>query len=163
MKRFFRKIKKVFEKLFWKKVRIKELEKKLEETQRQREVYRHELNASKQYLFDEKQKAVDELNDIKQKYEKTIRSKDDEIDELRRKIDILYSYYDLDKEASQETKTKMRIDMRIHELEMENLDLKNQVRTHNDWVLNTLRTAQQMNYIYSQQQQAFALPLCNRY
>ena len=103
------------------------------------------------------------MNDVKQKYEKAIQNKDDEIDELKRKIDILYSYYDLDKEASQETKTKMRLDMRIHELEMENLDLKNQVRTHNDWVLNILRTAQQTNYIYSQQQQAFALPLCNRY
>ena len=163
MKRFLRKIKKVFEKLFWKKARIKELEKELEETKRQREVYWHELNASKQYCFDEKQKAADELNDIKRKCEKAIQSKDDEINELRRKIDILYSYYDLDKEASQETKTKMRLDMRIHELEMENLDLKNQVRTHNDWVLNALQRAQEMNYIYNQRQQAFVSPLCIRY
>lgn len=156
-------MKRFFGKLFWKKVRIEELEKELEETKRQREVYWHELDASKQYRFDEKQKAADELNGVKQKYEKAIQNKDDEIDELKRKIDILYSYYDLDKEASQETKTKMRIDMRIHELEMENLDLKNQVRMHNDWVLNALRTAQQMNYIYNQQQHAFVLPLCNRY
>ena len=157
-------MKRFFKKLFWKKVRIKELEKELEETQRQREVYRHELNVSRQYRFDEKQKAADELNDIKQKYEKAIQNKDDEIDELRRKIDILYSYYDLDKEASQETKTKMRLDMRIHELEMENLDLKNQVRTYNnDWVLNALQRAKQMNYIYNQQQQAFLSPLCIRY
>lgn len=159
MKRLFRKIKKVFKKVFWKKVKIEELEKELEETKMQCEKYVYELDASRQYRLNEKQKAVDELNDVKQKYEKTIQSKDDEIDELRRKIDILYSYYDLDKEASQETKTKMRIDMRIHELEMENLDLKNQVRTHNDWVLNALRTAQQMNYIYNQQQQAFVSPL----
>lgn len=163
MKRFFGKIKRLFKKLFWKKVRIRELEKELEETKRQYEVYRHELDVSRQYRFDEKQKATDELNDIKQKYEKTIQSKDDEIDELKRKIDILYSYYDLDKEASQETKTKMRLDMRIHELEMENLDLKNQVRMHNDWVLNALRTAQEMNYIYNQQQRAFVSPLCIRY
>lgn len=157
-------MKRFFKKLFWKRVRIKELEKELEETKRQREIYWDELNASKQYRFDEKQKAADELNDIKQKYEKAIQNKDDEIDELKRKIDILYSYYDLDKEASQETKTKMRLDMRIHELEMENLDLKNQVRTHNDWVLNALQRAQEMNYyIHSQQQQAFVLPLCNRY
>ena len=157
-------MKRFFKKLFWKKVRIKELEKELEETQRQREVYRHELNVSRQYRFDEKQKAADELNDIKQKYEKAIQNKDDEIDELKRKIDILYSYYDLDKEASQETKTKMRLDMRIHELEMENLDLKNQVRTYNnDWVLNALQRAKQMNYIYNQQQQAFLSPLCIRY
>lgn len=142
-------MKRLFKKLFWKKVRIEELEK--------------ELYTSRQYREYEKQKAADELNDIKQKYEKTIQSKNDEIDELKRKIDILYSYYDLDKEASQETKTKMRIDMRIHELEMENLDLKNQVRTHNDWVLNTLQMAREMNYIYNQRQQAFVSPLCIHY
>lgn len=156
-------MKRFLKKLFWKKVRIKELEKELEETKRQREVYWHELNASIQYRSDEKQKAADELNGAKQKYEKAIQNKDDEIDELKRKIDILYSYYDLDKEASRETKTKMRLDMCIHELEMENLDLKNQVRTHNDWVLNALRTAQQMNYLYNQQQAFVSLPLYNRY
>ena len=36
-----------------------------------------------------RQKAADELNDVKQKYEKAIQNKDDEIDELKRKIDIL--------------------------------------------------------------------------
>ena len=52
---------------------------------------------------------------------------------------MLYAYYDMDKEATQEIKTKIRIDMRVHELEMENLDLKNQVRSYNDVILNSLR------------------------
>lgn len=47
-----------------------------------------------------------------------------QIEELQNKIDILYQYYRLDDEPTQEERTKMRIDMRVHELEMENLRLK---------------------------------------
>lgn len=47
-----------------------------------------------------------------------------QIEELQSRIDILYQYYRLDDEPTQEERTRMRIDMRVHELEMENLRLK---------------------------------------
>lgn len=45
-------------------------------------------------------------------------------DELQHKIDILYAYYDIQKEPTQEERTKIRLDLRVHELEMENLELR---------------------------------------
>lgn len=56
-----------------------------------------------------------------------IAEKNEEIKELKRKLDILYAYYDLDKEPSQEIKSKMRIDNRVWELELEVAKLKAQL------------------------------------
>lgn len=56
-----------------------------------------------------------------------IAEKNEEIEELKRKLDILYAYYDLDKEPSQEIKSKIRIDNRVWELELEVAKLKGQL------------------------------------
>lgn len=45
-------------------------------------------------------------------------------DELQHKIDILFAYYRIDGEPTQEERTKIRLDLRVHELEMENLELR---------------------------------------
>lgn len=45
-------------------------------------------------------------------------------EELQHKIDILYAYYDIQKDPTQEERTKIRLDLRVHELEMENLELR---------------------------------------
>lgn len=43
---------------------------------------------------------------------------------LERERDFLYQYYNLDEEPSQEVKTQVRIDKRVRELELENIELK---------------------------------------
>lgn len=58
--------------------------------------------------------------------------KDETIRNLQSKIDILHEYYDMDKEPSQEIKTKMRINERIHDLELENIELRNNVRMRDE-------------------------------
>ena len=58
----------------------------------------------------------------------SLADKDETIQKLQSKIDILYEYYDMDEEPSQEIKTKMRINERIHDLELENIELRNNVR-----------------------------------
>lgn len=126
-------------KLFGYKKRIKELENELTSEIEKRKYYQESYECEKQF-----RNAREEEN---QKYDKIVQRKDEEIEELKRKIDMLYAYYDMDKEATQEIKTKMRIDMRVHELEMEKLDLKNQVRSYNDVILNSLRLGvQAMQY-----------------
>ena len=52
-----------------------------------------------------------------------LRSKDKKIEDLQREIDILYKHFKLDEEPDQEIKTAVRIDKRVHDLEMENLRL----------------------------------------
>ena len=47
-----------------------------------------------------------------------------EIDDLQQKIKIMEKYYDLDKEPTDEEKIKIRIDLKVHELEMEILKEK---------------------------------------
>lgn len=71
-----------------------------------------------------------ELNTVRQSNkmsDKIIAEKNEEIEELKRKLDILYAYYDLDKEATQEIKSKIRIDNRVWELELEVARLKAQL------------------------------------
>lgn len=45
-------------------------------------------------------------------------------EELQHKIDILFAYYDINKDPTQEERTKIRLDLRVHELEVENLELR---------------------------------------
>ena len=59
---------------------------------------------------------------------KRIKERDDEIEKLKSKIDILYRYYDMDKEPTQEVKTAMRINDRIHDLELDNIELRSELK-----------------------------------
>lgn len=60
-------------------------------------------------------------------HDEIIKEKNEEIEEIKRKLDILYAYYDLDKEATQEIKTKIRTNERVWELELEVAKLKAQL------------------------------------
>ena len=80
-----------------------------------------------------------QLNAKEEKYKREIDAlytsladKDETIQKLQSKIDILYEYYDMDEEPSQEIKTKMRINERIHDLELENIELRNNVRMRDE-------------------------------
>lgn len=70
------------------------------------------------------------LNNMQHRHDEEIREKDalieslnSKIESLNSKIDILHKYYDIDKEPTQEVKTAMRIDERVHDLELENIRL----------------------------------------
>ena len=74
------------------------------------------------------------LNNMQHRHDKEIREKDtlieslnSKIKSLNSKIDILHKYYDIDKEPTQEVKTAMRIDERIHDLELENIRLNSYI------------------------------------
>lgn len=74
------------------------------------------------------------LNNMQHRHDEEIREKDtlieslnSKIESLNSKIDILHKYYDIDKEPTQEVKTAMRIDERIHDLELENIRLNSYI------------------------------------
>lgn len=62
-------------------------------------------------------------------------------EELQHKIDILYAYYDINKDPTQEERTKIRLDLRVHELEMENLELRAAVNNQIEYLRNDLNRA----------------------
>lgn len=62
-------------------------------------------------------------------------------EELQHKIDILYAYYDIQKEPTQEERTKIRLDLRVHELEMENLELRAAVNAQIGYLRNEVNGA----------------------
>lgn len=64
---------------------------------------------------------------MQHRHDEEIREKDALIESLNSKIDILHKYYDIDKEPTQEVKTAMRIDERIHDLELENIRLNSYI------------------------------------
>ena len=59
-------------------------------------------------------------------------------EELQHKIDILYAYYDINKDPTQEERTKIRLDLRVHDLEMENLELRAAVNMQIGYLRNEL-------------------------
>ena len=62
-------------------------------------------------------------------------------EELQHKIDILFAYYDINKDPTQEERTKIRLDLRVHELEMENLELRASVDSNIKYLRNELNAA----------------------
>lgn len=77
-------------------------------------------------------------------------------DELQHKIDILYAYYDIQKDPTQEERTKIRLDLRVHELEMENLELRAIVRANVGYLQNELNRLKIQNLAYN-----VPWPYCN--
>lgn len=81
----------------------------------------------------------DKLKEQEEKYKREIDAlytsladKDETIQKLQSKIDILHEYYSMDEEPSQEIRTKMYINERIHDLELENIELRNNVRMRDE-------------------------------
>ncbi len=60
------------------------------------------------------QKEINTLNEVKQKLT-------EEKDDMEMRIAIMSQYYDLNREPTDEEKMKIRLDLKVHELEMQNL------------------------------------------
>lgn len=99
-------------------------------------------------------KANAEIENQKKKVEELQKKND----ELQHKIDILYAYYDIQKEPTQEERTKIRLDLRVHELEMENLELRAAVNGQIEYLRNELNRERlsSLNSIYQ-----VPWPYCN--
>ena len=103
----------------------------------------HEMQNKNYWDID---KLQSQMNEKEEKHKREINAlytsladKDETIQKLQSKIDILYEYYDMDEEPSQEIKTKMRINERIHDLELENIELRNNVRMRDEAQNQALR------------------------
>lgn len=112
----------------------------------------------------------DDCNNQMLKLMDSVRAKDAEIErlnkaneELQHKVDILYQYYDIQKEPTQEQRTQIRIDMRVHELEMENIQLKNIINCNIKCLRNDLNftRANMMSQICNMSQ-LYSTSLSNR-
>lgn len=119
--------------------------------------YKRLLDKNKELkeIIKEKNEEIDKLNDtmtdissnlngqIDQK-NKTIETLTDQVEKLQRENDNLYYYYDLNKEPSQEVKTAVRIDKRVHDLELENIELrlscKNNIELANELANNCMNS-----------------------
>ena len=60
------------------------------------------------------QKEINTLKEVKQKLT-------EEKDDMEMRIAIMSQYYDLNREPTDEEKMKIRLDLKVHELEMQNL------------------------------------------
>lgn len=77
--------------------------------------------------FIEQSKEITRLNEQQMSHERELKEKDHEIEKLESELDILYRYYHLDQEPTQYEKTSVRIDKRVYELELENMELRMKV------------------------------------
>ena len=98
-----------------KKIAQKIMKSKIEEMQNEINELRN--NGLKQ--SEEWSKALKEMADLTQKQKYKIDELNDEIKDLKHQNDMLRQYYHLNEEPSEEVQTKMRIDMRCHDLERE--------------------------------------------
>ena len=79
-------------------------------------------------------KLNDEMSELKQenfKLSEVVKERSETIGELKSEIeklewerDLLYKYYDIQKDPTQEERTAMRTDLRVHNLELVNLELR---------------------------------------
>ena len=82
-----------------------------------------ELEKSKNDVIESLYARIDEQNRERSKLEKEIKDLNGKLENKQAELDKLYKYYDLNEPASQETKTAVRIDKRVHDLELENIRL----------------------------------------
>ena len=95
-----------------------------------------EINELKTKLNDESFSHVDDVKKLNRT-----------IEELRMELDILYKYYKLDEEPTQEVKTQIRIDKRVHELELSNIELKRKIE--DDSVYRIMELKNSLEALYS--------------
>lgn len=98
-----------------KKIAQKIMQSKIEEMQCEINRLRNDaLNQSEDWS-----KILKETSDLAKKQQNKIDDLNDQIKDLKYQNDILRQYYHLDEEPSEEIQTKIRIDMRCHDLERE--------------------------------------------
>lgn len=114
------------------------------------------IRGQKERWFNQLTEASRELINKDQLYTRELEKKDAEIEKLKREIDILYKHFELDSEPSQEIKTTVRIDKRVHDLELENIELKSELRRMREYESNRLQN--DINRAYNAN---IMLPLCN--
>ena len=134
--------------MFIKKRAYEELKREKEDAIKDRDHYRDMTNTwENNYL-----NSHAEVEEQKKKVENLQRKNE----ELQHKIDILYAYYDINKDPTQEERTKIRLDLRVHDLEMENIELRATVNANLIHLRNDLNRAMMSNYIYQ-----VPYPYCN--
>lgn len=128
--------------MFIRKEEYKELKRKLESAESDASYYK------KIYVMykNDYMTANTEIENQKKKVEELQKKNE----ELQHKIDILFAYYDINKDPTQEERTKIRLDLRVHELEMENLELRAAVNAQIGYLKNKLNRARlsSLNSIY---------------
>ena len=98
-----------------KKIAQKIMQSKIEEMQCEINRLRNDaLNQSEDWS-----KILKETSDLVKKQQNKIDELNDQIKDLKYQNDVLRQYYHLDEEPSEEIRTRMRIDMRCHDLERE--------------------------------------------
>lgn len=123
----------------------KEYEKKIKDLEK--------YNDKLQWQLEEKDGRIGELVKEKKLLEDKVSIRDDnmahlekEIEKLEAERDKLYAYYDINKEPTQDIKTAVRIDKRVHELELENIELRSRMENltsiSNSLVLMAMNNAQ---------------------
>ena len=112
------------------------------------------LEAEKLQRADNYTSSQKEINDLKTKlnnesfsHVEDVKKLNRTIEELRMELDILYKYYNLDEEPTQEVKTQVRIDKRVHELEMSNIELRRKIE--NDSVYRIMELKNSLEALYS--------------
>lgn len=96
---------------------------------------------------DKRMAAQKELEEKKNEENEEIKRLQADNEELQHKIDILYQYYNLENEPTQEERTKIRMDLRVHELEMENVELRSRLQSLADITMRNLGFERQMSMI----------------
>ena len=104
------------------------------------------MRGQKERWFDQFTEASRELINKDQLHARELEKKDAEIEKLKREIDILYKHFELDSEPSQEIKTAVRIDKRVHDLELENIELKSELRRMRENEINICRNLLDQSY-----------------
>jgi len=92
-----------------------------------------------------------QIKDLKESHLKELSLKDKKIEQLQSEVDILHKHFKLDETPSQSIRTAVRIDERVHELEIENAELKGQLYFANiimDAFKPKINIAQQYPEIY---------------
>lgn len=116
--------------MFITRKRHKELKRRLADAE-------HEANYYTELYYDCNNQIL-KLKDFDQAKDAEIERLKKANEELQHKVDILYQYYDIQKDPTQEQRTQIRIDMRVHELEMENIQLKCIVHYNTELLRNDL-------------------------
>lgn len=118
-----------------------------------------QMRGQKEQWFDRFTEASRELINKDQLHARELEKKDAEIEKLKREIDILYKHFELDSEPSQEIKTAVRIDKRVHDLELENIELKSELKNAIDRDYNRLRNELNQSYYNMNMHYQMQLPL----
>ena len=107
--------------------KVKKLKSEIERLKERNSDLKAELKCKEKYI-EQVNKEVNDKNEKIQNLEKENEKVKKERDAVVWENDILYQYYDLKKDPTQEQKTAVRINKRVHELEMENVELRQQLR-----------------------------------